>query len=215
MLWRTMLVIASLVLVSACQAQAPAEPYQSGTHYLPIDPPVATSAPDGKVEVVEVFSYACIHCAHFQPYVDAWRAKMPKQAMFKYLPAAWNPSWEGFAKAYYAAEGLGLVEKTHEAMFKAIHEEHKQFGTLDDLAQWYAGFGVKPEAFVSSFNSMPTMSSVEHAKTLVPKYGVDGTPTVIVAGKYRVTGQSAGGYDKLFDVVDYLVAKESAAGGKQ
>ncbi|HET7843600.1 MAG TPA: thiol:disulfide interchange protein DsbA/DsbL, partial [Xanthomonadales bacterium] len=116
MLWRTMLVIASLTLVSACQAQAPATPdvYQAGTQYFPIDPPVATSAPAGKVEVVEVFSYACIHCAHFQPFVDKWRANMPKQASFRYLPAAWNPSWEGFAKAYYAAEGLGVAEKTHE-----------------------------------------------------------------------------------------------------
>jgi len=215
MLWRTMLVIASLVLIPACQAQVPAEQFQAGTHYFPIEPAAATSAPAGKVEVVEVFSYACIHCAHFQPYVDAWRQKMPKQASFKYLPAAWNPQWEGFAKAYYAAEGLGIVEATHAAMFKAIHEEKKQFASLDDLAQWYAGFGTKPEAFLSSFNSMPTTSAVERSKTIVPQYAVDGTPTVIVAGKYRVTGQSAGGYDKLFDVVDFLVAKEAAAAGKK
>jgi len=215
MLWRTLFVIASLALVSACQAQVPAEPYQAGTHYFPIEPAVATSAPAGKVEVVEVFSYACIHCAHFQPYVDQWREKMPKEAVFKYLPAAWNPQWEGYAKAYYAAEGLGLVPATHQAMFKALHEEHKQFGAMEDLAQWYAGFGTKPEAFVSSFNSMPTTSAVERSKALVPQYGVDGTPTVIVAGKYRITGQSAGGYDKLFDVVNFLVAKEAAAAGKK
>ena len=213
MLWRTLLVIASLVLMPACQAQVPAEPYTAGTNYFPIEPAVATSAPAGKVEVVEVFSYACIHCAHFQPYVDQWVANKPKNVAFKYLPAAWNPQWEGFAKAYYAAEGLGLVPATHQALFKAIHEEHKQFSSLDDLAQWYAGFGTKPEAFLSSFNSMPTMSGVERSKTLIPQYQVDGTPTIIVAGKYRVTGQSAGGMDKVFDVVNYLVQKETAAAG--
>jgi thiol:disulfide interchange protein DsbA len=215
MLWRTMFVIASLALVSACQAQAPAaEPFQSGTHYFPIEPAVATTAPAGKVEVVEVFSYACIHCAHFEPHVAAWRAKMPKEASFSYLPAAWNPQWEGFAKAFYAAEGLGLLEKTHEPMFKALHEERRQFASLDELAQWYAGHGTKADAFLSSFNSMPTTAGVERSKQLVPQYGVDGTPTVVVAGKYRVTGQSAGGMDKVFDVVNYLVAKEVAAAKK-
>lgn len=214
MLWRLMLVVVSLAFVSACQAQAPTEPFQSGTQYFPIDPPVATSAPAGKVEVVEVFSYACIHCAHFQPLVDAWRAKQSKNVVFKYLPAAWNAQWEGFAKAYYAADSLGIVEKTHGPMFKALHEEKKNFASLDELAQWYAGYGVKPDAFLSAFNSMTTMAGVEHSKALVPQYGIDGTPTVVVAGKYRVTGQSAGSADKVFDVVDYLVAKELAAGGK-
>jgi protein dithiol oxidoreductase (disulfide-forming) len=216
MLWRTLLVIASLVLVSACQAQAPAaEPFVSGTHYFPIEPAVATSAPAGKVEVVEVFSYACIHCAHFEPQVAAWRAKMPKEASFSYLPAAWNPQWEGFAKAFYAAEALGVLERTHEPMFKALHEERRQFNSLDDLAQWYAGHGTKADAFLSAFNAMTTTAAVERAKKLVPEYGVDGTPSVIVAGKYRITGASAGGMEKVFDVVNHLVAKESSAGGKR
>jgi thiol:disulfide interchange protein DsbA len=215
MLWRLMLVVVSLAFVSACQAQAPVAPYESGTQYFPIDPPVPTSAPPGKVEVVEVFSYACIHCAHFQPLVDAWRAKQSKNVVFKYLPAAWNEQWEGFAKAFLAADALGVVEQTHAAMFKALHEEKKNFASLDDLAQWYAGFGVKPEAFKSAYGSMTTLAGLEHSKTVVPQYGIDGTPTVIVAGKYRVTGQSAGAAEKVFDVVDFLVAKELAAGGRK
>ena len=87
----------ALVSVSAC-AQVGVEPYQAGTHYFPIDPPQPTSSGD-KVEVVEVFSYACIHCAHFEPQVQAWKQKMPAAASFSYLPAIFNSSWEIFARA--------------------------------------------------------------------------------------------------------------------
>ena len=40
-------------------------------------------------------------------------------------------------------------------------------------------------------------------------YGVDSTPTIIVNGKYRLTSQSAGGWDKVPALVKYLVDLES------
>ena len=63
---------------------------------------------------------------------------------------------------------------------------------------------------VCTTSSFAVETKISRSKTLVPKYNVDGTPTVVVNGKYRVTGASAGGYEKLFDVVNFLVAKESA-----
>ena len=169
----------SLAAGLALPADAQGAPVE-GTNYARLAQPIPMPA-TGKVEVVEVFSYACIHCAHFQPLVDAWRAKQSKNVVFTYLPAAWNAQWEGFAKAYYAADSLGIVEKTHGPMFKALHEEKKNFASLDELAQWYAGYGVKPDAFLSAFNSMTTMAGIEHSKALVPQYGIDGTPPVVVA----------------------------------
>lgn len=195
----------------AALAQGLLEKYQAGTHYYPIQPAQAVTAPKGKVEVLEVFSYACIHCAHFQAKVDAWKKTMPANASFALMPAAWNPTWEMVARAYYASEALGILDKTHDAFFNAIFIDKVPFATLQDVASWYTKFGVTEQAFLDTANSFTTNTKIQRSKQMVPRYGVDGTPSIVVAGKYRVTGESAGGYDNVFDVVNFLVAKEAAA----
>lgn len=195
----------------AALAQGLLEKYQAGTHYYPIQPAQAVSAPKGKVEVLEVFSYACIHCAHFQAKVDAWKKTMPANASFALMPAAWNPTWEMVARAYYASEALGILDKTHDAFFNAIFIDKVPFASLQDVANWYTKFGVTEQAFLDTANSFTTNTKIQRSKQMVPRYGVDGTPSIVVAGKYRVTGESAGGYDNVFDVVNFLVAKEAAA----
>lgn len=198
----------ALVSVTAC-AQTAVEPYQAGTHYFPIDPPQPTAAGD-KIEVVEVFSFACIHCAHFEPMVKSWKEKQPAEAAFSYLPAVFNPSWEVFARAYYAGEVLGIADKAHQDLFDGIHVR-RDVRNLEDIAKVYAKYGKTEQQFMDATQSFAVEMKINRAKQMVPRYQVDGTPTVIVAGKYRVTGQSAGGQDKIFNVVNFLVAKEAAA----
>lgn len=198
----------ALASVSAF-AQAGVEPYQAGTHYFPIDPPQPTSSGD-KVEVLEVFSYACIHCAHFEPYVQSWKQKMPASASFVYMPAIFNPSWETMARAYYAGEVLGVADKAHQDLFDGVHVR-RDVRNLEDIAKIYAKYGKTEQQFLDATKSFGVEMKINRAKQMVPRYGVDGTPSVIVAGKYRVTGGSAGGMDKIFDVVNFLVAKEAAA----
>jgi thiol:disulfide interchange protein DsbA len=205
---------ATLCLAPSAFAQNMVEKYQLGTDYFAIEP-VQPTAGD-KIEVTEVFSYACIHCAHFQGVVDGWRKRMPAAASFSYMPAAWNPGWELMARAYYAAEALGILDKTHQAFYDALHVEHKPFANLDDIAQWHAAkAGIKAEDFIAAASSSAVNIKVNRSKQMVPRYGIDGTPSVVVAGKYRVTGPAAGGLEQMFEIVDFLVAKEIAArGGK-
>jgi thiol:disulfide interchange protein DsbA len=141
-----------------------------------------------------------------------------------YLPAAFrsDEDWPVFQRAFYAAQALGLVEKTHDAMFDAVWKEgslkisdpvtHKlvqPMPTIDDIAKFYAKYGVKAEDFVGTANSFAVNAKVKRADAQVKALGVDSTPTVIVNGKYRVTGASAGGMDKVPAVVTYLVDLES------
>jgi thiol:disulfide interchange protein DsbA len=198
----------ALVSVTAC-AQAGVEPYQSGVNYFPIDPPQPTASGD-KVEVLEVFSYACIHCAHFEPHVQAWKQKMPAEASFAYMPAIFNPSWETMARAYYAGEVLGIADKAHQDVYDGVHVR-RDVRNLEDIAKIYAKHGKTEQQFLDATKSFGVEMKINRAKQMVPRYGIDGTPSVIVAGKYRVTGGSAGGLDKVFDVVNFLVAKEAAA----
>jgi thiol:disulfide interchange protein DsbA len=207
--------IAALVLALAFaapgHAQLSLEKFQAGVHYFPIEPALPLGQTSDKVEVVEVFSYACPACATFDPAVQSWKKRMPAGAKFSLLPAAWNPHWEMVARAYYAAEALGVQEATHDAFFKAMHIERKRLDTLETIAEWYGAHGVSAADFMAAMKSFAVDTRVNRSRQLVPRWGIDATPSVVVAGKYRVTGQAAGSYEQVFEIVDFLVAKESGA----
>jgi protein dithiol oxidoreductase (disulfide-forming) len=187
--------------------------WEEGKQYFRVDPPQPT-ATGNKVEVLEVFSYACPHCAHFQPYAEQLKKSLPPGAAFVYMPAVFNAAWEPFARAYYTAESLGVVDQTHQALFDALHVEHMPMRSIDELAAFYAQHGVDKAKFLATSGSFEVESKLQRANEIVKNDGVDGTPSIVVNGKYRVTGASAGGYPQLIELVDWLVKKELDAGAK-
>ena len=209
MLKRLGLLLAGLVAMSAVfAADAPAPTaWEEGKNYFPVDPPQPTATGD-KVEVLEVFSYACPHCAHFQPYAEQLKTSLPAGAVFTYMPAVFNPSWEPYARAYYTAESLGVLDKTHQPLFDALHRDHLPLRTIDDLAGFYAQNGVDKAKFLATSASFEVESKLARSQTIVKADGIDGTPSIVVNGKYRITGASAGGYPQLIELVDWLVQKE-------
>lgn len=214
MLKRLGVALAGVLFVSmAGAAQAPSTPapaWEAGKNYFVIEPPQPTATGD-KVEVLEIFSYACPHCAHFQPYAEQLKQSLPAYAVFGYMPAVFNAQWEPYARAFYAAKSLGVLDQTHQALFDALHRDHIPLQTIDDLAGFYAQHGVDRAKFLSESASFEVDSKLARANEIVKKDGIDGTPSIVVDGKYRVTGASAGGYPQLIEVVDWLVKKEHDA----
>lgn len=217
---RLALLLASLLLTTACSAggdvpaAAPA-PWVEGTHYFRIDP-AQPAGSDGKVEVVEVFSYACPHCAHFAPYVDRLAAGLPKGVTFRMMPATFSPMWEPYTRAFYAADALGLAQASHDAVFQAIWQAQSippQGATLDNFASFYAGrYMVAPQRFLEIARSPQTDARLAHDVKLEQAWGISGTPTIIVDGKYRADAGSAGNsFDKLVELTQWLVQRELAS----
>lgn len=218
-------VTAALLLMLAPGARA--TDWQQGVNYFLIEPPQPTSLPPGKVEVTEVFSYACPACNAFYPTIDRLRESLPQNAQLDFVPAGFNPAedWPMFQRAYLAAQMLGIDRKTHDAMFDAIWKTGElavvdprtnrlkvPAPTIQDAAAFYARIaGVKPEAFLAAANSFGVDSRIRQADQLVRDYRADSTPTMVVNGKYRVTPQSAGGPEQLIELVKWLVARESPA----
>lgn len=211
------LLLAGLLTVAAnatAETAAPATAqWEAGKNYFVIDPPQPTASGD-KVEVLEVFSYACPHCASFQPYAEQLKASLPDYASFGYMPAIFNAQWEPFARAFYTAQSLGVLDKTHQALFDALHRDHVPLRSIDDLAGFYAQQGVDKAKFLATSGSFEIESKLSRSREMVKNFGIDGTPSIVVNGKYRLNAQSAGGYPKLIELVDYLVAKEHGAAAK-
>lgn len=207
------LLLAGTGIAAETAAKPDAAAWEAGKNYFLIEPPQPTASGD-KVEVLEVFSYACSHCANFQPYAEQLKASLPDYASFSYMPAIFNAQWEPFARAYYTAQSLGVLDKTHQALFDALHRDHLPLRSIDDLAGFYAQHGVDKAKFLAASGSFEVESKLSRARELVKSFGIDGTPSIVVAGKYRVNTQSAGGYPKLIELVDYLVEKEHGAAAK-
>ncbi len=190
---------------------APARPeFVEGREYTVIDPPVQTRS--GKqIEVVEVFGYSCPHCAHFAPYLSRWAKEQKPDVKLELLPAAFGGIWDAYARVYYTALTMGVADLTHDALFEALHVERIPVRNMEDIAGFYAEHGVDKAQFLSTIESFPVGDKVSDARQRAVAYGVDATPTVIVAGKYKVLAPREGGFPRLLEVVDFLVEKERAA----
>ena len=205
-------IIAVALLLGSQLAMAQAEPYQEGVHYFKIAQVPAGTDSD-TVEVTELFSYACSHCNTMEPYLHSWNQSKPDNVVFNRIGVAFGrKAWEMMARAYITAEMLGIAEETHVAMMDAIWKQGKQFRTLDELADFYSGFGVERSAFLANYQSFAADSQLRKSQRDVQLFGITGTPSLVVNRKYRVqSSKDVKDFNAMLDVVDYLVAKETAA----
>ncbi|WP_269618945.1 thiol:disulfide interchange protein DsbA/DsbL [Zhongshania sp. BJYM1] len=204
--------VASPVAAKVAESQAqPTDSGEKGERFIRIPQPVRTSNPD-KIEVVEVFWYGCSHCFHFDPMLEAWKKKLPADVDFHRSPAMWNDLMVVHAKAYYTAVSLGVLDQVHEPIFKAINVDRNTLRDADALAKLFTEYTKIDDAtFRKTFDSFGVNSQVKQADARARSYGIAGTPELIVNGKYRITGRSAGGRAEMLQVAEELIAKERAA----
>lgn len=183
-----------------------------GDAYKNIVPPQPTST-GSKIEVIEIFSYGCSHCHRFEAALERWLKNKPDNVEFVRLPAIFSPQLAIYARAYYAAEALGAVDKVHKPLFEAIHMEKRKLASEDEIAEVFVANGVKKEDFHKAFRSFAVESKVRRAAELGKRYGVEATPSMVVNGKYITNpGQNNIGFDGMLRAVDQLIAKESKGG---
>ena len=204
-------VLLALLFAGAAHAQsAPAMVmYQPGVNYQRIIPARPLDAAARRIQVIEVFSYACPHCYEFQRYAHALRKSLPANAEFVRLPAVFWPQWEPYARAYFAARKFGVADKANQALFDAIWVKRQPLHSLEQLAGFYARYGVQPAAFLKVARSPAVTGEMRHAMQLEQAWGVNGTPAIVVDGAWRSGAVQS--YQQLVDVARFLVQQAEAA----
>lgn len=219
---------ATLLMASAASAQAPnAQPskWVAGRHYAVV-PPQRTQVPAGKVEVLEVFSYGCPACNTYRPLMKQIERSLPGNAQLAYLHASWNAAenWPVFQRAYLTAQSLGIADKTHEAMYdliwttgelsvvdRATGRLKRNLPTIEDIARQYERLtGVKAAAFVNASKSAIVDLRIRQSDAQIKSMRIPGTPTLVVAGKYRIENNALRSTEDIIALINYLVAKESS-----
>jgi thiol:disulfide interchange protein DsbA len=202
--------LAGAVLLSMVSGAAFAQmAFIEGNDYQLITPPVKTSQPD-KVVVTEIFWYGCPHCFRFEPYVQRLAAELPDGAVFERVPSSINPRWTEHARAYYAFELMGVLDKTHQQFFDAIHLKRQRLDNVDAIAQFVAEQGLDEKAFREYYYSFPVETSIRKNNQKEQRYGHGGVPAVIVNGRYLVSGSLAGSNERMVEIINYLVGRELA-----
>jgi len=218
-------VFAAVLFALAGSPARGATNWTEGVNYFLIQPARPGSVPQGKVEVTEVFSYACPACNIFVPTMHKLKQSLPPNAVLDFLPASFNSAedWPMFQLAFLTAQILGIDQQTHDAMFDAVwkggdlsvvdpltHQLKSRVPTIEDAAKFYnKQTGVPVEKFLAASKSFGVDVKLRTTEDLLMAYKVDRTPTIVVNGKYRLYVESAGGTDQLIELVKWLVAKES------
>jgi len=194
-----------LPLAATAAPTAPADPLVEGRDYQKIAKPGPFAPLAGKIEVVEVFGYTCPHCAHFEPVLAPWAAKLPGDVRFTLVPGAFGGPWDSWARAYYAADQLGVAKRSHAAVFKALHETGSlplQNVGADELGEFYKAYGVTPAAFQAALGSDAVQQKLNAARAFAGRVKITGTPTLVINGTYTVLGKS---FDDQLRISDALI----------
>ena len=206
---RPLVLLAVLAFAGGAGAQAPV----ADKEYKLITPPQRTES-GKKIEVIEFFSYACPHCADFEPSLQDWVKRKPKDVEYRAVPMVFRDAWRPLAKLYFTLEQMGLVDRYHMKVFDAIHKQNQQLFTDQAVVDWAAKQGVDKAKFEQIYNSFGIDTKVQRAAAMGRAYGVQFTPSIAVNGKYwtgpSMVAGASGGLDLLrfFDVVDRLIAME-------
>jgi len=186
---------------------AQAEEYVAGRHYEILDSPSVTRDPS-KVEVVEVFWFGCNHYYALESYILPWKKTLPKDVDYWKSHATWNPTLKIHARIFYSAKALGIEDKIVPGAFTAIQREGRFLTGNSELEYFFKGFGVGKEKYLSVSNSFGVNNAVKQADNRMRQWTITGVPTLIVNGKYKISGTREVGTDRLLDVVDFLIEKE-------
>ena len=195
----------ALTLPVAAPALAQPRQFKEGKDYRKLDKPVTPDAPAGKVDVIEFFWYSCPHCNAFEPTLDAWVKAAPKDLSIRRIPVAFNASFVPQQKLYFTLEGMGKLDALHAKVFRAIHVEKAKLAKDDEIMAWIATQGVDVAKFKEVYNSFTVSNQVRRASQLQDAYGVEGVPSMGVAGRFYTDGTMAGSMSVVLQVVEQLV----------
>jgi thiol:disulfide interchange protein DsbA len=187
-------------------AQAQAKKPQAGTDFQVLDPRAPVEAPAGKIEVVEFFWYSCPHCNAFEPLLEGWVKKLPKDIAFRRSHVAFRDDFVPQQRLFLALDAMGLVDKLQAKVFAAIHVEKLNLSRADSIAEWVAKQGVDKAKFLEQYNSFTTATKATRATQLQNAYKVEGVPALGVAGRFYTDGSMAGSMERALQVVESLIA---------
>ncbi len=193
-------------------ALAQQQPLRVNYEYRLIDPqPVATGE---RIEVVEFFWYGCPFCYQLQAPLENWLKRKSTDVELRRIPTIFRDSWVPHARLFYTLETLGEVNRLHQAVYHSLHVEKESLNTPNGSADWAARNGVDPTRWLAAYMSAEVDRKVGEARALTRTYAIQGTPSVVVDGRYLTSSGMTETVPGVMPIVEGLIAltRERRAG---
>jgi thiol:disulfide interchange protein DsbA len=191
--------------------------WQEGVNYTRIVPAQPTAVPNGQVEVLEFFWYACPHCSAIDPLVESWKRTKPAYISFSRVHVMWNEGHRSLARLYYTLDSMGKLDQLHGEVFKEIHVNGNPLvaGDPNNAAEseriqtaFVTKHGISESDFKKAYHSFAVETALQRADELVQRYRIDGVPTFVVNGKYVADVRTAESQERLLSLVGDLASQE-------
>ena len=196
------------------QQNLPTGKWQAGRHYRVVSPPQATGVSADKVEVIEIFWYGCGACFVLDPYLETWKKSKPAHVEFVRVPVTWNAGAKLHARLYYTLQALKQDDRLHTKVFDSIHRGgngllgRDEGSTMPVMLAWAKQNGIEEKAFTDAWNSMWVNTRLRQADETVRRYRAEGTPFMVINGKYTTDVGSAGGIPQMLNLINDLANAE-------
>jgi thiol:disulfide interchange protein DsbA len=166
-----------------------------------------------RIEVIDFFWYGCPHCYDLQPALEEWVRRMPPDVMLRRIPAILRDNWAPHARIYYTLESLGELERLHQAVYHGYHVQELHMSKPDVMLQWAERHGIERKKWADAYGSAEVTRKVERAKKLTVDYNVQGTPSLVVDGRYLTSPAMARSEQRMIPILDDLIriAREQRA----
>jgi thiol:disulfide interchange protein DsbA len=170
------------------------------TPYDIVESDIACEAP----VVIEFFAYQCPHCYTLEKHAEEWRAKNNGKVNFLSIPTHLGRAEFGaFLLIHEAASVMGILDKVRPALFKRIHDEKRGFASQEEAIDLLVANGaIRDVAVTTLANEESIKGALDSNFKLLAKYKIAGVPTILVNHKYQFDVTKAGGYEKVFEVVE-------------
>lgn len=201
-----LLLCASAAISFGTLTLSPAQAVAADSSPYTVLDPAQPSDTAGKVEVLEFYAYGCPYCNAFQPFLEKWVKTLPPNVVFHPVPVDIDAGGAALQKLYYTLQSMGRLD-LHDAVFKAIHEEHKPLFDAKAIGDWLATKGVDRAKFEATFNSFGVQTKVKRAIELSTAYHIEGTPTLAIGGQYLTSPSQANGYQAAIVEAQKLLEK--------
>ena len=180
-------------------------PAVEGEDYTLLDNPPLNQRRDS-IEVIEYFSYRCIHCMNFEPFLEDWLGEIPENVDFARQHVVFSASDELFARTHLALKQSPNYSSLHNRLFSAVHDRQKQFTDIEDITSYLESYELDPDEFKRSFNSPRTDRTLTNNRSGQARSQLAATPSLLISGKYLISMKN--GQPRALEVASELIERE-------
>lgn len=159
------------------------------------------------IEVIDFFWYGCPYCNRLQPFLERWIRNKPGDVTVRHIPVILRDSWAPHARIYYTLEALGEVERLHQRVYHGYHVDELHMSKPEVMSEWAVRNGIERARWDEAYGSSEVQRKVAEAAKLTKAYGITGTPSLVVQGRYLTSGNMAETLEGMLLILDGIIQR--------